>query len=427
MKLYKEESPAVLKEFYVHSNANTVYADIKSRANKRKIFGFDELYEIEPILLKKKEPLINLAIAQYGTNPEVVEALFKEGNKAIRLAALSNPIALRGGFSPGFSPTHESWISTEIVKELLKTGTSEEIAALFSNPHLDSDFLVELYEKKGVFELVEDNKWQAMVAATIGNERLRTPYDDSRLDGYADYRWNEVFDALWNLSLKVPVTEVWAGILSGLYGGAVTNDVYGINIDIDIPKALQMWRVENEQELSNWQFCRTAIASLYPAYSEEFDSLKDSDDPSLRYSYYERFDPDSPEELDPLFKKDGKEFLIWATGNPKLYRRYDIRSKLSGLCWKHEGLFFVNQFNSMCDQYENQHPEWFDEESELDKSSNIEEVTLNDLNEKLEALYTGISNLKLTIAEDYRYTGFKIGIGFVVLVIIILLNKYFFD
>lgn len=50
------------------------------------------LSKLEVELLKRNEPLINLALTKYGYGREIFEALYPNAPEAIKLALLSNPM-----------------------------------------------------------------------------------------------------------------------------------------------------------------------------------------------------------------------------------------------------------------------------------------------------------------------------------------------
>ena len=54
-------------------------------------FSLINFVSIERLLIKRKNSLINLALAQFSTNTKILISLYNSNNKAYRIACLSNP------------------------------------------------------------------------------------------------------------------------------------------------------------------------------------------------------------------------------------------------------------------------------------------------------------------------------------------------
>jgi hypothetical protein len=262
----------VIQEAELLASPPVVVAEfLKTRAaqtnDERRDDGVDE--EFEAALHGRNDPLINLALARYGQFNASVLPLFKGGepSSAIRLAVLANTV-LGGQF---FSRLPVALFgSPEQTAVWLATAPDAEISALFSNPKLDDSFLRDLLEGSRPWDSIPEERLAVFVESLVRNERMRTPYDDSFMDGYSEYSYGSVFNAAWMLAERMPVNERWSRALCWLYDRMQT-DAVSINKPLELaarwhPDPGNVELIEKEAKelergwLSNYQGVRKGLA-----------------------------------------------------------------------------------------------------------------------------------------------------------------------
>ncbi len=355
---------------------------LKSRAGQVKDEARDDPVDegAEKALRGRAVPLIDLALARYGRHMEVVSDLFQSvgANSPIRLACLANrsvgqldslsfPVGLLG-CEPG------------PMAEWLLTATDEELAALFENPTLSDDFLRDLLERGRGWDAISDDNLCRMVSILHRNARMRTPRDEEYMDGYAEYKHNEVFTAAWKLAETAPVTEGWSYSLGWLYEQLQT-DAYGINEPL---KLAERWHIDpadkdaSEQQakaheigyLGDMERVRKGLARLALSESGELQAeLLASDDLAFRAAAYATGNLNA-DQLRAGYEKDGELVLTEAIRNLSLWRSQVTREALHDIAWgvvnndEHSDMTAANVFNRMKKDMRKEHPAWFADEED---------------------------------------------------------------
>lgn len=139
------------------SPANAVYDYLKDYAERAKSlrFSWAPNEELEYGLLHRNDRLIDLGLAQYCGTREVWAQLYDRGRKApqneqerryllsLRVACLANEVQSRL-----LARFPSSNLDETQLKQAISEGTDEELAALLTNPRIESDLLVQLFERK---------------------------------------------------------------------------------------------------------------------------------------------------------------------------------------------------------------------------------------------------------------------------------------
>jgi hypothetical protein len=120
-------------------------------------------------LLARNDPLIDLGLASFGTSIKVAKLLFfikhddtqadHPCREALPLAVLRNGALSKAdysGFPVALFKENNSADASERTAAWLGTATDAEIAALFSNPELDNNFLSDFIENSGVWTSVPE-------------------------------------------------------------------------------------------------------------------------------------------------------------------------------------------------------------------------------------------------------------------------------
>jgi hypothetical protein len=336
----------------MQSSPDKVFEWLKSnRPDKETSPEFDR-EDLEKKLLERDDPIINLGLALYGAESNTGPHLFNKEDKIIKKAVLSGT---------NISSWPSSWIKENGILEALIDPFDEYLlSALFANERMYDGILTDLYERKEPYAKLPDDKWLTLIGYTASNKRINTPYDDSWMDGWSEYSYGRVFTSAWKLFETLPVNERTASIIAHLGENLVPDGPH----DMDVLETIKRWDIKSESEYFNdYEWCRYHLAGLIRDYSDDFQKLKDSEDPALRKSYYSRFRPHKPEEVRELFEKDQDEFLDSAIHNRKLYPNEKIRDELRKCCWDykhpHHEPDYPNFYNSMERHMQREHPEWF--------------------------------------------------------------------
>jgi hypothetical protein len=172
----------------------------------RDIVAGDEA--LENSLLAREDPLIDLGLACYGTNEEVVGALYRKGlveprtsldgryRKGLRIACLSNQVIDNWAF-----PTNV--IGKEETHRVLFEADRQEADALLCNPKLNDDLLVALYQRSEPLAALPDDRWCDLISMSAKNPRLVTRNDTE--DG-PDLGHRSIQRAVFGLLRTAPTT-----------------------------------------------------------------------------------------------------------------------------------------------------------------------------------------------------------------------------
>ena len=173
-------------------------------------FSFSTTFEekIMQQLLTREEPLIDLAIATYCDNADVLQTLWQSGDKTTKLAIAAN--TLRQGFAG--LPTAEGF--AQLCRD------ADLVHAVFKNPSMVLEDLASFLERSGVnFSSLSDEEWLACLHYAVRNPVLRSvpedePFSDS---GYMHSLRMQAFSAAWKLLIVLDATDRHAAILGDAF------------------------------------------------------------------------------------------------------------------------------------------------------------------------------------------------------------------
>jgi hypothetical protein len=124
------------------SPPEVVFEELRKQAQRSRYgwYHYDD-QKIEPMLLERNEPLINLGLACFGGNREVFRALYKHSltqpqndtdaiyKRGLRIGCLSNQIAAK--VNPDFPA---QLIGTDEMQRIIARGEDAETTAIMRNP-----------------------------------------------------------------------------------------------------------------------------------------------------------------------------------------------------------------------------------------------------------------------------------------------------
>jgi hypothetical protein len=344
---------------------------------------------LEYLLLSRKNPLIDLGLAQFGCTPYVLRTVFARGGAGVRCAVLANPLLFDSSLL-----REDSVIN---LRAIIKRGNRRELEALALNAHLPDAFYEHLINRTEYFAELSELDYKFMLYRLGDNARLSTPYDDTYLDGWDDYKYHGVFTAAWQLSATVPTTQEWAAVLVHL--------LYNAQLPVgfkDVEHVIERWRIDAPKKEDDRYYnpgygfdLRSRLADLL----EADERLLNSPDLALRRSFYRRFSPWKFKNWPEFLEKDGEEFVQEAVrGNFSLWKTAEERDRLRQVAWDcpdpHSDMMVPNIYRGREKSLRKEHPEWFydkDDEHSADPSAvarRIEKL-LKSIDEKLENLSVG--------------------------------------
>ena len=156
----------------------------KREATRDVRFAQENKHE-EETLAARNDPYVDFGLARYGWCAEACGEVYERGDHAIRCTFLAH--FPNGGF-------HKTFATGSFLAGQPPEGV-EELQALMMNPCLADNIFTDCFEQKGPFEKLTEEGFQGVLCYAGSNTRLSTPYDDSHLDGFADYLYQKVFDA----------------------------------------------------------------------------------------------------------------------------------------------------------------------------------------------------------------------------------------
>jgi len=338
-----------------HSEPALVFEWLKNNQIKERDILGESRDELEEALLGRKDPVINLGLALYGSDTKVGEKLYREGNESIKRAVLSGSTV-----SPGLLA--RSWI-VKLLPAILTEWNDDNLAELFSNNLIPDDVLVELFERKEPYDSLADEKWVLLCGYASSNDRLSTPYDSNWMDGWDEYKYELVFTSAWWLFDKFPRTPLAANILIGFGDKLVARAPH----DMEVMAVIEKWNTELDHDNADlFAMTRSYLANLIPSFDDKFKTLKESDDLALRQAYYRNLQYPKPDDIKQGFEKDGEKYIDSALYNESIFANEDAREALSKACWdapdENSYMDLPNLFNARSEYWASKHPEWFKDE-----------------------------------------------------------------
>lgn len=321
---------------------------------------------LEYLLVRRKDSLIDLAIARFGNSSDAIRKVFKRGNIGVRCAALSNP-----NIGPASGLFREGWLQDSDIREIISSNMDVELESLAKNNYLDDDAIKHLLNRSEEFSDLTDDQYVRMLVWLGSNPRMSSNYDSRLLDGWAEYSHGEVFSLAWQLARTLPVTKTNAYVLYELLQH--TSAPVGYE---NPEQVIDRWRIEEkpkdgERPLAYSYYLRTRLADVLKADND----LLNSDDPALRESFYRRFSAWEYKDWPKFIEKDGELAFDAVVENEELWHSEETRKLLQDTAWKvpdpHSSMMAPNTYNAVEDRHRKLHPAWFgDEDAEYGSDPN---------------------------------------------------------
>ena len=335
------------------------------------IFGGDS--DLEQSLLARNDPLIDIGLARYAREEEVVAALYQKSLakpadhlqeryfRGLRIACLSNEVVTNHTVS-----FQENVLGNEEFARLISEGDSDECFALLTNPRIGDEVLEALYKNEGLFVSLSDERRRQLVNASINNPRLTTMKDS---EGYLDHGYWAIHEGIFTLLSSAPTTELWLFTLRELIGELDPGNLYVPENAISpiLERWAQMPVVKEEDgyftALSMRDEFLCLVAAMYGRHylRNKYNVTKDcilgspdSPDIVLRCAYYGKAQL-TKQKMEDGFARDQDVYLLAVLCNDWVFEHPHLRKLLEDE-QLHEDIWYVYQ--SRCTQIHKRKPEF---------------------------------------------------------------------
>jgi hypothetical protein len=338
----------VLKDAWINRAPSQVVAEWLSQvhpSDRRSIFQLFPEGALQK-LLARHDSFIDLAIALYGDDPEVLRELWRRDDGALRRAILRNQGRDRGIGDNGLLNFLQEG---DALLAFFRAASREDIEALVTNPNLDGTALAAIFKRQGVFAALPLEQWRTIAALALKNPNLHRRWlDEVRPYAVGPGRESEYWSATeqaMRLLLDFPVEPLWASWL--LHGYSEFKDLnipteprHDIFEGQDSTKKFTEWREKATREFleavfRRWMpddaaaedkrtygFLRMSVAALVPKYDKELRQWVESyPDKWVQVGAARTKHFGTPDEVQEWFDRHGWHFLEYVEENPFLHCR----------------------------------------------------------------------------------------------------------
>ncbi|TKW60767.1 MAG: hypothetical protein DI628_07700 [Blastochloris viridis] len=274
------------------------------------------------VLLKKKDDLITLGIASFTPYSEILEKLYKSGNKTVKNAILTNKFAL------GPLTTH---ILEENVKEIMDD--TDLAVAVLLNESFSGTELEEFMLHEKTFKVVSDKRWLELLEVALNNPNVAPPdsFKYGPDDGWGHYTDRLPHRALTKLLLTLPLEKNLRLVKQIIYKIKELDSLAIPQKDEDRTKFKTKYTdfpvlealLERWPQGKDWDALKTELVGKGQYHDQDVvDFVANNHDVTIRCGYYYFFRPLKASEIRACYKKDGEKFLRAAVNNPTLYNAY---------------------------------------------------------------------------------------------------------
>lgn len=362
MDWHDEQDRMILGARLAKSSPEVVYQELK-RAAAARTSRFGRLPVDEASLLGRNDPLINLALAAFGTQSEVLETLRDvaiadevEGDdsaykRSLRTALLSN-LAVAENTDFTFYPRI---CGIDFIKNIIAdAGRSDELTALIRNPNVPDKVLEDLYGRAGAFSEAGIDQWRFLIQKSAGIERLNDERTSIESDGDVsfDTGYLRIHKAIFRLLETAPVDKYWSYCLIELLRHLVPfyDRDSSMHVPLRIDHVLKRWTdVGLKDEDKGWNEgyltgnplateLRCLIASRYPRIEgQKQPGSSSSKDIALRVAFYARSDLPIA-EMKAANERDKAAYQLAAMSNPSI-----LTDRMKREFFEKEQLCFVGE------------------------------------------------------------------------------------
>lgn len=325
------------------SSPEVVFEELKQQAQRTQYeWASYDSKKIEPSLVERNEPLINLGLASFGANEDVYKALYKHSltppqdnadaiyKRGLRVGCLSNQVV------PVVHPVFDypaQLIGASEMHRLITAGDDAEVSALARNPKVSDRFLEALYLRFGPFAEIDEKRWCILIAASSKNERLKTCEDDESGPDLGHY---SIQKAIFTLLETAPLDLLWVRVL---YNLLLNQNLRYVAKPEKLDSVLNRWATMSDKtrdgkkvvegyytNLSLRDEFRCLIAALYGFSAGKMiqGGSVNSTDVALRCAFYGNGEL-TKKDMGAGYKRDKGAYLLAALFNERIYSQPELK------------------------------------------------------------------------------------------------------
>ncbi len=354
--------------------------------------------QLEQALADRNDPLIDLGLAAYGANRELVGELYRKGKapasdevdatykQGLRLAVLANETIDAKGFLSRFP---ENVIGEAELGHVLKEAEWIEAETLILNPTIADDVLLAVYRNDEMAEGIDETRRRELVSFSGRNGRLNNSYDNEHGPDMNHYYLHK---AIFEMLRTVPTSKGWLWTLSHLLSSLAADQVSSQG---NIDAVLERWKVDengahekprendryNSTGLPDREEFRCLVAALYGKhYGSKQVIIQGSfehEDVARRCAFYANGKLDK-KLIKEGYEKDGDAFVFAAMMNDDVFLNKQLRKLFEEECLNGS---HTHRYRERCEQL-HQRRKWFDPRPTAEWMTEVEPKTLEDATER---------------------------------------------
>jgi hypothetical protein len=256
------------------------------------------------------------------------------------------------------------------------------------NYGISDRFLRGYLEGDDYWKVIDEERRVYSLEALCGNTRLQKKYE-GWMDGQAEYDFNSVYTACWNLAKNLPVTKGYANVL-----GILLSKIVDERYEFDSFEVAKRWIIKDENKnkttkeyLNGYESVRFAIYSDVLKNSESNSESFSNKDIAYRACAYSKL-LITEDEIRSAYKKDKVLAIQYISANLNVWRYEKYREVLDEICWdadtkdNNHNLYCTNTYNQREEDLKEKHPDWFVEKDFEDEDEDEDEDYFKDEDDK---------------------------------------------
>jgi len=220
--LPKFESDQIRDRYLENASPETVYsymecsceAELEFSTKRQIYYGNEFSQEIQIILKNREDPIIDLALAKFGSNDDVKREFFLRKDATLTEAMLRSPHRDERPIEHSMIPR---WIEPEEFQEMLENGVQTGVLrAFFTNPKIAPSELVELFSSRGKYAKLGDERYATCIYYGLQNPVLHS-FPEPNFRFVTGITFGDEDDAIrgaWEAPLRLANTQNNANLLA---------------------------------------------------------------------------------------------------------------------------------------------------------------------------------------------------------------------
>ena len=435
LNLSDDDAAQWLKE-HAYSEESLFFSNPEQELHKVVSFAFS----------RRGSTRIRLAVARYGSHTRTLKQLFADGTKGERLAVLSNPF-IGPQTEGGLFRSHNVLTDADAMSIFQRYQSNiREFAVFVSNPNIDRDWLADTIKGWSKNTDLEDDGLRYLVHFLVDNPVISSRRDETLMDGWAEYSYGRLNNALADLLQTAPVTPGWADVLSRMLNKLYLS--YTPDFDVNLIDKWKDPEPTDDGERFYFTYLREQITKYLIVRDHRGESKEkytiDHDDPAVRKGLYSSLPPyelfkgiPRPrdfhypsfrylEEIElnkaqqqfvnfckKCFERDKNDFVEGLVWNDHFWKTKEEREFLSDISWSlaedpHSSMDVPNLYKAREQYYLEHNPSFFQDDELIDiPFEDTVEGKLSRLQTELDKLRDEIKSQSLEDLADQQRSHFE--------------------